>query len=287
LERLVIVGPGRMGLALGYALVHADAVGSIVYQGRRSEPPSHPLFHQGLAEYRYGLERPAQGTTAVILTVPDPVLPEIANALAARGQAPEGCPVIHTSGVQGGEPLVALNRVGYRVGTLHPLQDIAHPITGADRLVGAGFAVSGEREALSVIRRIVDALGGRSLLIPTHRRPLYHAAGVLGSNYLVVLMSEALRLLMQAGVPEEDALPSLVALARGAVENVAELGFSTSLTGPIGRGDADTVDLHLRTLDPADASLYADLGRLTLERTRAALPPEVADQLETLFQRHS
>jgi len=287
LERLVMVGPGRMGLALGYALVHAEAVKSLVYMGRRPDPPSHPLFHQGIAEYRYGLERPPEGTTALFLTVPEPVLPEIAGALAARGPAPEGCPVIHTSGVQGGEPLAALNRVGYRVGTLHPFQDVAHPITGADRLLGAGFAVSGEREALSVIRRIVDALGGRCLLIPTHRRPLYHAAGVLGSNYLVVLMSEALRLLVQAGIPEEDAFPSLVALARGAVENVAELGFSTALTGPIGRGDVDTVDLHLRTLSTSDASLYADLGRLTLERTRAAIPPEVADQLETLFQRHT
>lgn len=287
MERLVFVGPGRVGLALGYALIQADAVSSLVYHGRRPEPPSHPLFHQGLAEYRYGLERPAPGTTALILSVPDRVLPEISVALAARGQAPAGCPAIHTSGVQGAEPLEPLNRVGYRVGTLHPLQSIANPVTGAERLVGSGFAVSGEREALAVIRRLVGILEGRAMTIPTHRRPLYHASAVLASNYLVVLLREAVRILQEAGAGAEEAEDAIVALARGTLTNIQELGLDQALTGPIVRGDLETVELHLRTLAPDDRDLYALLGLRALTGGADRLSPEQISEFKELLQRNS
>jgi predicted short-subunit dehydrogenase-like oxidoreductase (DUF2520 family) len=286
-EQLVFVGPGRLGLALGYALVQADAVRSLVYHGRRPDPPSHPLFIQGLAEYRQGIERPAGGTTALFLTVPDRVLPEICIALAARGPAPAGCPALHTSGVQGAEPLEPLNRAGYRVGTLHPFQAVANPITGAERLMGAGFAISGEREALAAARRIVAILGGKGMEVPTHRRPLYHAAGVLASNYVVVLLAEATRLLQEAGARADEAEAAVLSLARGTVENVAELGLVSALTGPIVRGDVETVGLHLRSLDEADASFYAVLGRRTLDRVRETLSPEVVGELDELFGRYA
>ena len=287
MERLVFVGPGRVGLALGYALVQADAVASLVYQGRRPDPPSHPLFHQGIAEYRYGLERPEEGTTALILTVPDRVLPEIAVAMAGRGEAPSGCPALHTSGVQGAEPLEPLNRVGYRAGTLHPLQAIAHPVTGAERLMGSTFAISGEREALAVVRRLVSLLGGRSIAVPTHRRPLYHAAAVLGSNYLVVLLSRAIRLLEDTGAGHHEAVQAMVSLAQGSLANVEELGLDVALTGPVVRGDVETVDLHLRTLEGADARFYAAMGLLALEQARDDLPAEVVAELDELFQRYA
>jgi len=288
LERLVIVGPGKVGLALGHALAQADSVASLIYMGRRPEPPSHPLFLQGVAEYRYGLDQPPEGTTALILSVPDEALPELANALAARGPAPDGCPAIHTSGVQGADVLEPLNRVGYRVGTLHPLQAIAHPITGAERLVGSGFAVSGEREALAVIRRLVSILGGRAIQVPTHRRPLYHAAAVLGSNYLVALLGRTAALLQEAGAGPDEAVEAVLSLAQGILHNVSEMGADGAQTGPIVRGDVEAVELHLRTLSPDDARLYAALGRVVLDGgARSRIPPERAEEFETLFERYS
>lgn len=286
MERLVIIGPGRVGLSLGYALHQVEAVRSLVYQGRRPEPPSHPLFHQGLAEYRYGIERPAEGTTAVLLTVPDRELPEVAMALAARGDAPTACPALHTSGVQGADPLAPLHGVGYRVGTLHPLQSIAHSVTGAERLMGAGFALSGQVDALAVGRRIVTALGGRALTVPTTRRPLYHAAAVLASNYVVVLLAQAVRLFEEAGASRDDAEKALAALARGTLENVGDLGLDAALTGPVVRGDLETVKLHLRTLERDDAQLYASLGRRALDEARRNLPPDVAGEMDELFRRY-
>jgi predicted short-subunit dehydrogenase-like oxidoreductase (DUF2520 family) len=281
----VVVGPGRLGLSLGMALVGSGAPVGLRYHGRHPTPPEHPLFRDGWAEYRYGLELPPEGTTAVLLTVPDDDLREIAEALAGRGDPPPGTPVLHCSGALGAEPLEALHWRGYRVGTLHPLQAIANPITGARRLAGASFALSGEPEALAVARRLVSTLGGRGIQVPTARRPLYHASAVMASNYLVVLLRTAVRLLEEAGAPPEEAEEALLGLARGALQNIEDIGLDRALTGPVVRGDVDVVGLHLRTLRPDDARLYAILGERALDLCTDRLPAEVAGALEELFRK--
>lgn len=260
-ERLSFVGPGRAGLALGYALWQADAVDAITYCGRRPEPPSHPLFIQGLARYYFGLEAPPPGTHAVVLSVPDGVLPEIAHALAGLGDAPPGCAAFHLSGALSGDVLAPLHARGYAVGTFHPLQSIAHPVTGADRLPGCAIAVSGEPVAVRVARRLVGYLGAQEISIPVTQRPLYHAAAVLGSNHLAVLLALAGRLLVRAGVDEDRALDALLPLVRGTLENVAAMGLGPALTGPVARGDAETVRLHLGSMEPREREVYRALSR--------------------------
>ncbi len=283
MERLVIVGPGRVGLSLGAALAEVGAVGSLEFRGRHPEPPDHPLFGEGKATWGFGMEVPSPGTTAVLLTVPDRALAEIAQLLASRGAPPEGTPVLHCSGALGADPLAPLHARGYQVGTLHPLQAIANPGVGVRRLLGATFAVSGEPGALAAARRLVGALGGRALPIPTARRPLYHAAAVLASNYLVVLLRAAARLMEEAGASPEEAERALLQLARGALENAEDAGLQHALTGPVSRGDPEVVGLHLRALPPEDAELYALLGLQALEAARAGLGVAEAATLEDLL----
>lgn len=285
-DSLFIVGPGRMGLALGYALWQTEMVDSLIYCGRRPEPPSHPLFIQGAARYVFGLERPPDGVTTVILAVPDDTLTEIAITLAGHGEAPRGGSAFHLSGALGTDPLAPLHARGYSVGTLHPFQTVANPITGADLLPGSYFTISGEPQALVAARRILNALGSPWLTIPVSQRPLYHVAGVFASNYLVAILSAACRHLISAGVPEEEALDVVLPLVKGTLQNLEDLGAPQALTGPVARGDVETVHLHLRMLEGRDRRLYAALGRELLEALRpAGLSAEAAEQLDDLFQR--
>jgi predicted short-subunit dehydrogenase-like oxidoreductase (DUF2520 family) len=264
-DRVLFIGPGRTGLSLGYALWRARALEALTYFGRRPEPPTHPLFVEGDAAYFFGLQRPEPGTNAVFLTVPDDVLPEMAHALAGQGAAPEGCAVFHCSGALSVEVLAPLHARGYHVGSIHPLQSLAHPITGAERLPGSWFAISGEPEALGTARRLVAELDGETLSIPVSKRPLYHAAAVVASNYLPVLTALAARLLVLAGADEDKALPALLPLMRGTLENIAEMGLASALTGPVARGDVETIRLHLRSLPEREGRLYRELGREAIE----------------------
>jgi len=286
-DRIVFVGPGRLGLGLGYALAQSGEVGRLLYYGRRPEPPEHPLFHSGMADFEYGLDHPPVGTTALFLTVPDAALPEVAHSLAMKGDAPGGCAVFHTSGALGLEVLTPLHERGYAVGSLHPLRAVADPLGGLERFRGTFFALSGEPEALRTGERILRYLDGRGLTIPTSRRPLYHAAAVIASNHLVFLLRDAIDLLLQTGVSETEAREALVSLAQGTLENLADLGTERALTGPLLRGDVETIELHLRALSPEEASSYVALARRGLEWLRDGLPEETVARLDALFTRYA
>ncbi|MGH7474809.1 MAG: Rossmann-like and DUF2520 domain-containing protein [Longimicrobiales bacterium] len=282
---MAIVGPGRVGLALGAALLHARAVESLTYYGRALEPPPHPIFDaEGGAAYRVGPHPLPPDTTILILAVPDSALPEVTTDLAHVGPAPAACAALHLSGALSGDVLSPLHARGYATGSLHPMQSVADAWSAADRLLGATFAVGGEPAAVSAARRIVTGLGGRVLVIPPVLRPVYHAAATAGSNYVVALLAFAARLLMQAGVDEAEAVPALLPLLRGALDNVEQLGLVAALTGPIARGDTDTVRLHVARLSEQDRALYCALGRETLQLARSAgLDPRRAAELEALL----
>lgn len=254
------VGPGRMGLGLGYALWQADALASLAYFGRRPEPPTHPLFTQNVAEYSFGLEGVHLRPTIVILSVPDDALAEVAELVAAQGPAPERCVAFHLSGALSTEVLAPLHARGYAVGSLHPLQTVANAITGADRLPGSYFSVAGEPGAVAAARRLLGALGSPTITVPERARPVYHAAAVMASSYLATLIAAAGRLMVQAGLPEDEALPALLPLARGTLSALEESELGRAITGPLVRGDVETIGLHMRSLEPRERALYAALG---------------------------
>jgi predicted short-subunit dehydrogenase-like oxidoreductase (DUF2520 family) len=283
-EKLYFVGPGRAGLALGQALYDAGAVGDLLYCGRRPAPPTHPLFDLAIARYCFGLEPPAVDTTAVFLSVPDDDIPEMAHALAGHGSAPPGCAAFHLSGALNTDVLSPLHARGYAVGSFHMLQSLADPATAARKIPGSFVSVAGEPTAVATGRRLAQHLGSRMLAVPVTRRPLYHAAAVLASSHISSLLALAARLMERAGIPEEDALPALLPLVRGNLDNIEALGVTAALTGPVARGDVETVGLHLRSLDGREREVYRLLTLELLERVAVGLDRETQEELAGLLQ---
>jgi predicted short-subunit dehydrogenase-like oxidoreductase (DUF2520 family) len=278
---LWIVGAGRTGLALGLRLHRADAIGRLTVTGRRAAAPVHPLFagNPSTAEYRGAIEPPAEDVDAVVIAVPDGAIAEVAQRLASI-HLPPAIPILHTSGSRSVDVLRLLAERGHSVGSAHPLAAIADPVDGAERLAGVSWGVEGEDAALDLAERIVRACGGRALHVAPGGKPAYHAAAVFASNYAVALLAVSERLMEAAGVPAGEARAALAALAAGAVENVAARGPAAALTGPIVRGDADTVALHLARLSADERALYCLLGRQALRLARrAGLDAAAADRI--------
>jgi predicted short-subunit dehydrogenase-like oxidoreductase (DUF2520 family) len=281
----IVVGPGRMGLALGYALLDADAVQSLTVFGRRPEPPAHPLFMQGAARYVFGMEAPGRDTDAIFLAVPDHVVPELAHTLAAQGDAPDGCAAFLLSSSLSTDVLAPLHARGYELGSFHPLMSVTDSISGAERFDGSYIAGLGSPEAMAVARRLAGALGSTLLMIPASRRPLFDAAVATATHYLPALMDTAARLLEEVGVERHDAVAALVALTRGVLGAIEERGIEMSLGGPAARGDVEAVDLHLRVLPPDIRGMYALFGREVVRLAGAGLDAEVRQELEDRFER--
>lgn len=266
-RHLWIIGPGRLGLALGLALRRARPELRLTFSGRAPSPPDHPLFAGPQpAAYHSDLHPPADPPDAVLLTVADTQIQLVAAALACAVPALHA-PVLHCSGALDAQVLAPVAALGCPTGSLHPLVAVADPLRDADRLVGAWFGVE-EASGRAAALRLVAALGGQELAVARGGKAVYHAAAVFASNHLVGVLAVAERLAAEAGIEPAAGRAALAALARGALESVARSGPAAALTGPLVRGDAATLQLHLARLSPPDAELYSVLARSLLPLAR-------------------
>jgi len=210
-----VVGAGRLGTAFADALRTAglDVAGPA---GRGAVPAGE----------------------AIVLCVPDAEIPAAAAAVA--GAAPF---VGHTSGATPLEALAPATAAGAEAFCLHPLQTFAGGDPApAERFAGAGCAISGSSaSARSVAHGLAGSLGMDSFDLADSDRAAYHAAASIGSNFLVTLEAAAERLAGTAGLQPDEARRVLTPLVRSTVENWSTLGPERALTGPIARGDSETV----------------------------------------------
>jgi predicted short-subunit dehydrogenase-like oxidoreductase (DUF2520 family) len=181
-----------------------------------------------------------------LLCVPDTAIADVARGLFT------GQWVAHVSGAT---PLSALEPHTRRFG-MHPLQTFTRS-RGAEQLDGAWAAVTAETgEARDRGRQLAETLGLRPFDLDDDARSLYHAGAAIASNYLVTLYRAAARLFESAGAPPA----ALVPLMTRTIEN----GFD--LTGPIARGDWDTVGAHVRAIHheaPDLEPMYVALAEAT------------------------
>jgi len=263
-SKLIIYGPGRLGTAFAIAL---QAVGHDVLcayaQDSRNE--SSLRFQRQTTSPVYLITEHAailREADAVLITVPDKAVSVVAQTLMEKKALRAGQVVLHTAGVLDSSVLSPLQSLGATTGSLHPLQTFADPRLAAQRLHGIYCSLEGDDAAVAFATRLVQDLGAVPVVIDPGLRPRYHAAAVLASNALVALAAVATDLL---ALPE--GLQALLPLMRGAMENLETVGLPDALTGPVERGDQETIRVHLNALqdNPTALHVYTALGRATVE----------------------
>lgn len=231
-----VIGAGRAGRSLALAL------------GRAGWSVDGPIGRG------HDISGAARGARLLVLAVPDGAVHEVAAAVPAGDAV-----VVHLAGSLGLDVLDGHPRVG----SLHPLVALPDADRGAERLRGAWFATAGD----PLVAEVVEALGGRSVAVDDDHRAAYHAAAVVASNHLVALLGQVERIASDIGVP----IDAYLDLARGALDDVAALGPAAALTGPVSRGDWQTVSRHIEAIPAGERAAYvllADAARRLCE-TRA------------------
>ena len=268
-----IVGPGRAGQGLALALTRAGYI--VKLHGRRGMPVPPPLV------LTWGGVPPWLGDVEVVLlAVRDGAIADAAGELAGSNAVTPAHTVLHLSGLLDETPLEPLRASGAALGCLHPLQAIARPESAAERLRGAVAALTGDARAVEVGGQLARSLGMRPVQLAGTTKPRYHAAAAIASNYLVVLAAVAERLMADAGIAPAHARAGLATLMEGTLANVRAQG-GAALTGPIARGDLETVRAHLAVLPPDLQNIYRALGVAALNQ--AHLPGEMAGAMRALL----
>ena len=183
-ERVFIIGPGHVGRGL-FRAFRASGVEVVGLHGKR---PS------GVATSVGNIPADAARANVVILCVRDPQLDEAiaeVSAAAADGRIARGAVVLHTSAIAEPAGLRALSATGFPGGTFHPLVPFSDPEVSAELLRKGWIGIDGENAAKNASRRLAGHLGARTLEIPPGKKPAYHAAAVIASNFPVVLASVA------------------------------------------------------------------------------------------------
>jgi len=278
-----VIGAGRVGAVLAHALRAAgheivSAAGESDASRNRIDTllPGIPVAKPSTV---------ARKSDLLLLTVPDDMLPNVVAMLSASGAIHDGQYVVHTSGRHGLAVLEDAVAVGARPIALHPAMTFTGTDVDLPRLRDCVFGVTAEADEKPLTEQLVGDLGGRVMWVPEDRRTLYHAGLAHGANHLVTLVSEAMEILAAAGA--DDPAGTLRPLLTAALDNALNAG-DAALTGPIVRGDVNTVAAHLTDLAanaPQSLPSYVALARATLDRavTDGRLLPIRAARIQMLL----
>ncbi len=208
----------------------------------------------------------ARTCDVLLLTVPDDMLENVVTQLSASGAIRAGQYVVHTSGSHGLRVLEPATRVGAHPVAVHPAMTFTGTVLDLDRLSDCVFGVTTGPADRDWAQALVGELGADVMWVPEEQRSLYHAGLAHGANHLVTLVAQAMELLSAAGADDPAAI--LRPLLGAALDNALAEG-DAALTGPIVRGDVNTVRAHLaeiRATAPDTLPSYVALARATLDR---------------------
>jgi predicted short-subunit dehydrogenase-like oxidoreductase (DUF2520 family) len=281
---IAVIGAGRVAQTFGRLLAErGEPVTTIA--GRSPERARVAAAFIGFGVKPAALNAILVQPWRLFIAVSDRAVPEVASLLAARGLH-EGV-ALHTCGARGPEALAPLAKAGFACGVLHPLQTIAGPEQGLSALPGCTLGIDGDAAALAWSGSIARLLEASTLRVSAEGRMLYHAAAVMASNYIISLMDAAAILMDEAGLSRDEAIRALAPLIEATVANGRRFGIAGGLTGPIQRGDIETVSGHLAALERAPRavrSLYCAVGRYTAGiSVRCGLTPDNAREIEELL----
>ena len=277
---IAIVGPGRLGTALAISLRRSgyNIREIIARQGSKSYASAKKLAREvgSLASIP---------TLAVLdadlvwFCVPDSMIVQAAREFSDRNW--NGKVALHSSGVLPSDALQVLRKRGANVASAHPLMTFVHSLV--PDLSGVLFAAEGDAAALRVVRGIVRDLGGEMMVLRKQDKAAYHAFATMICPLLLALLASAEKVAGVAGITANQARQSMLPIVRKTLRNYSESGPAKSFTGPIIRGDSQTIGLHLDALAqiPAARSAYVALTTAAIQYLPSRNKHEIETELLT------
>lgn len=292
-KTVAIIGAGRVGGAVGRLLAQAGyAVTAVATRSRETAEQARAFI--GAGEPHTDVVKAAASADIVLITTPDGAIKSVCDSIAAGKGFRTGAVVVHMSGAQTPDLLDSAKDTGAYRAVIHPLQSVPSRELGERNIPGSYFRIEADPEAAQTARELVTALRGIELKMPKWgadkgSAALYHAGAVAVSNFFVALVDFGLRYYQELGADKKDALKAVLPLIKGTLANIESAGIPDALTGPIMRGDVETVKGHLRAMSertPELLPLYRELARHTVmvAQDKNSITPQIAADIQKLME---
>lgn len=264
-----IIGCGRVGKTIGKLLHHNKLakIQDISNTTFESAQKAINFIGAGTACQRFNALRPAD---IYFITTPDNRVESVCEQLL-NNHAPKSTAIfVQCSGIlPAAQSMAAAKAIGLKVASVHPLKSFADPNSSVETFAGTYCALEGDSEALKQCETLLTALDAQIFKLNSKQKPLYHAACVIASNYAVTLHDIAEKTFTHAGIDKNTAGKIAHSLMQSTLNNLENLPKKEALTGPINRGEIETIQQHILALlnHPHLLSAYQALGINTLPLT--------------------
>jgi predicted short-subunit dehydrogenase-like oxidoreductase (DUF2520 family) len=275
-----LIGAGNLARALGPALKAAGyQIDAVAGRKLRASRRRALALARKLKTKAVPLEELEIVSEIVWLCQTDDALAETARRLARR-EGWKGKIVFHSSGALTSEVLSPLTRAGAIAASLHPMMTFVAGSTPS--MEGVPFAVEGDRQAILVARQIARALKADIFEIKKRAKVLYHALGSFSSPMLVATLVTAERVGRAAGLSQKQLQKIMAPILRQTLHNYLMGGAAAAFSGPVKRGDVNTIRGHLQHLDkvPGANEVYRALIKSALKD----LPSKNKEALTSLLK---
>jgi predicted short-subunit dehydrogenase-like oxidoreductase (DUF2520 family) len=270
--KIAIVGAGRLGTALVRELARANYKISEVISPDKAASKIRARHLARVIGARAATVKTAEFDADVIwICVPDGEISGVAHEMTAvipsgiqkrSTKKPwQGKVVFHSSGALTSDELDALRKLGAPVASIHPLMTFVFGSVPSIQKVP--FAIEGDPPAMRAAKRIVGHLGADAFTMLKENKAAYHAWGTFLSPLLLAFLVTAEKVARQAGISSADARKRMLPIIGQTLSNYAALSPAQAFSGPIVRGDTETVKKHLQVLNkiPGASDVYVAIAK--------------------------
>lgn len=252
-----IVGAGKAGCSIGrYLKEHGISVAG--YFSKTRESVDEAATFTNTRAFR-SLRELLAACDIIFITTPDDVVQQVWSCIA--GESIHGKIICHFSGSLSSVVFSGRRETGAAGCSIHPMFAFSDKFTSYEKLNQVMFTMEGDAEALAVMRPLFEKMGNRVCVISSGKKERYHAAASMVSNMMIGLYQMSLDMLCDCGFEKEDARQLVEPLVRGNIETLLTATPEQALTGPVERGDIETVEKHLNVLTKQEKEVYVNLGQ--------------------------
>ncbi|MBU2563008.1 MAG: DUF2520 domain-containing protein [Actinobacteria bacterium] len=269
---LCVIGAGRVGTTVSYTLAEKELpnikLKAISSRSMEALNRAKKILGSKAAGVIFTRENSKAVSLAncILICTPDDIINSVCSDIFKdKSKDFKNYYAIHFSGSKSLEVLNSARAAGAEIASIHPLKSFASIEEAIKSLPGTIFGITySSTESKKMAEFLVKSLGGEIIEVENNKKPLYHAAACVASNYLVTLINYAVLIHKKMGIKPEDSLKGLMGLVEGTISNIKKMGTEKSLTGPIARGDVGTIKEHVKSFNEffskEDSALYKMMG---------------------------
>lgn len=280
--RIGIIGAGKVGTTLGkYLSIHGKNVTG--FYSRTHESADEAATFAETETYS-SLCKLVEKNDVIFITTPDGVIHQVWGELLHQDISNRI--ICHFSGSLSSHVFSGREEAGASGISMHPMYAFSDKFHSYEQFHTAYLTLEGDPEAVAVMKPMWEAIGHHVLTLKAEDKIKYHAAAAMASNEMLGLMQASLDILSECGFSEKDSMALLTPLVQGNIASMLEKGCVNALTGPVERGDAQTVRKHLQALEGSKAGkIYQSLGSTMVELAKRRNPDRDYTPVRTLFER--